>query len=525
MTRKVLVTEEVAPEAIAALEGRGYEVDVRLGATPEELEAIIEPYDALVIRSATKIDDKLLDAAKNLRIIGRAGVTVDNIDLEAAVAHDVIVCNAPTSNIISAAEHTMALMLAAARKIPQANALVHSGKWERHRFMGSELYGKTLAIFGLGRVGSAVAERARAFGMNLIAFDPYCSDDRAAKLGVRLFDNVDEVIEQADIITVHLPRTSDTVGMFGPKEFSKMKTGVILINSARGGIYNIEALADFVAAGKVAAAAIDIFEEEPCTSSPLHDLENVILTPHISAVTHEAQVRAGEQIAEYVWAGLEGSIVPTAINPSVLPAEVIDDMRPYVNACRLTGRMLHELLGHVPQNVGISCQGTISDADPAPLVAGLVDGFVSYKASSATSPEDAFARALRHGINVSADSTESAQEFASAVRVTADGAELSMTLFGLDNAPRIISIMGYRVDIAPAQNALVFEYVDGPGRIGTIGTILGEAGINITTMQIGTKPEEQCALVYMNIEGEVSDQVLESLKAAIDFKSIWHLAL
>lgn len=523
MTRKVLVTEQIADEAIAALKGRGYEVDVRLDLTHEELKGIIAPYDALVVRSATKVTDDLLDEAKSLRIIGRAGVTVDNVDLESAVSHNVIVCNSPNSNIISAAEHTMALMLAAARMIPQANESMHGGIWKRHCFMGSELFGKTLAIFGLGRVGSAVAERARAFGMDLIAHDPYCSDDRAVKLDVDLYDDIDEVISQADFITVHLPRTANTVGMFGSKEFAKMKKGVILINSARGGIYNIDSMADFIAAGKIAAAAIDVFEEEPCPNSPLHGLDNVILTPHISAVTKEALVRAGLEIAEYVWAGLEGSIVPTAITPATLPAEVMDEVHPYVNACRLSGRMLRCMMGGVPERASLECEGAIKDVDPAPLVAGLVDGLIS--AASVTSPDDAFARASRHGIEVLTDSHISAREFASAVCIVADDLEVSMTLFGLDNAPRIISIMGYRIDVAPAQHSIVFEYADAPGRIGTIGTILGGAGINISTMQIGTKVEEGSALVFINVEQPIDEGTLSKLAEAIEFTGMWTIEL
>ncbi len=525
MAKKVLVAEEVAREAIEALEGRGYEVDVKPDLAPEDLKAAIGPYDALIVRSATRVTSDLLDAAENLKIIGRAGVTVDNIDLEAAAEHDVIVCNAPASNIISAAEHTMALMLAAARRIPQANALVHDGKWQRHRFMGVELYDKTLAIFGLGRVGSAVAERAAAFGMNVVAYDPYCSEERASSLGVQLSDDMCEVIEQADFITVHLPRTSDTVGMFGRKEFARMKTGVVLVNSARAGIYDVEALADFVAAGKIAAAAIDVFEEEPCCSSPLHGVENVILTPHISAVTKEAQVRAGEQIAEYVWQGLEGSIVPTAINASPLPPDVMDAVGPYVPACQMAGRVIGQILGATPKALHLEAAGSIADADPAILLAGALDGIVSYKNIGTPSLKDTMERAERHGIRVESSAGQDARGFSSAVRVKADEAEIACTLYGLDKTARIINMMGYDIDISPAQQSLVFEYVDAPGRIGVIGTILGEAGINITTMQIGNKTAERCALVYVNVEGDVDDEVLAALRGAVDLKNIWHLRL
>lgn len=525
MTKKVLITEEIAEEGIEALKTRGYDVDVKLGLSEDEIKEVIEPYDGLIIRSATKITSDLLDRAPSLKIIGRAGVTVDNIDLDAADDHGVIVCNAPSSNIISAAEHTMALMLAAARMIPQANALVHGGGWKRHCFMGTELYGKTLAIFGLGRVGSAVAERARAFGMRLIAYDPYCSSERAEQLGVSLYDSMDEVIPQADIITVHLPRTADTLGMFGPEEFAAMKTGVILVNSARGGIYDIESLADFVAAGKIGAAAIDVFEEEPCVASPLHGMDQVILTPHISAVTKEAQVRAGKQIAEYVWEGLEGSIVPTAITVSSLPPEVMDNIRPYIHACKTMGRMVVELLGHMPKRLEVILEGALSDGNPDPLVGGVVDGIISYKDLGVLAHDGASSTAGRHGIHVESASKEDAGEFASCVRIKADEVELAATLYGMDRSPRIVSVMGYKIDIAPAKDSLVFEYVDGPGRIGVIGTILGERGINITTMQIGTKPEEQCALVYINIEGEIDDDVMDALRESIDLKNIWHISI
>lgn len=525
MPAKVLITERIAQEGIDAITSKGYNVDVRLDLTEDALIDIIEPYDALVIRSATKITSRLLDAAKNLKIIGRAGVTVDNIDLDAAAEHGVIVCNAPTSNIISAAEHTMALMLAAARHVAQANESMHAGKWERHEFQGIELYGKTLAIFGLGRVGSAVATRAAAFGMRLIAYDPYCSPERAGELDVELYEDMNDVIKEADIITVHLPRTSDTLGMFTAKEFAAMKNGVILINSARGGIYDVDSLADFVAAGKIAAAAIDIFEEEPCTSSPLHELDNVILTPHISAVTKEAQINAGCQIAEYIWAGLEGSIVPTAINATSLPPEVIDRIRPYIPACKMMGRIIHEILGRVPKRLEIVLEGDMSDEGADPLIAGAISGLIAYKQVCPADGGDAVSLASRHGIKTVTSTKDNAGEYASAVRIKADDVEIASTLYGVDRLSRIISILGYKIDITPAKYSLIFEYVDGPGRIGVIGKILGDAGINITTMQIGNKPEEKCALVYMNVEGDVNDDVIETLRNSIDLKNVWNINL
>lgn len=524
MTAKVLVTEKIADEGLDILKNRGYDVVELLDAQPDALKAAIADADALIVRSATHVTPELLDAAKNLKIIGRAGVTVDNIDIEAANERGIIVCNAPTSNIISAAEHTMALLLACARNVCQANASVHSGSWARHRFMGCELFGKTLAIFGLGRIGSLVAERARAFGMEVIAHDPYCSPERAAQLDVTLVDAMEDILPVADFITVHLPLTQDTYGLFGAEEFAAMKNGVILINPARGGIFQIDPLADFVAAGKVAAVGIDVFEEEPCTDSPLHEFDNAILTPHISAVTHEAQVRAGTEIAEYVWAGLEGSIVPTAINPSGIPPEVLDAVRPYIPAAKMAGRMVSSLVG-MPKQVSIQLEGAIADADPAPLVAGVVDGILRYKDIGAVSLDNARTMASRHGVEVTTATAPEAQGYESAIRIKADGMEVAFTLYGLDQLPRLIAFNGYHIDIEPALEALIFEYVDSPGRIGIIGTILGEAGINITTMQIGTKPEEKCALVYMNIEGEVTPEVMEQLEGAMEYRNIWKLSL
>ncbi|MCI8468499.1 MAG: phosphoglycerate dehydrogenase [Eggerthellaceae bacterium] len=523
--KRVLVTERIADEGLDILRRKGYAVDVRLDLTPEELSACIAPYDALIVRSQTAVTPEVLDAADNLKIIGRAGVTFDNIDVEAASARGIVVCNAPTSNIVSAAEHTMALLLACARQLPQADAAMHAGRWDRAELTGTELFQKTLAIFGLGRIGGLVAERARGFGMRLVGYDPYCSPERAAALGVELFDSVDDILPLADFITVHLPKTAETIGMFGPEQFAAMRDGVILVNNARGGIFDVASLADFVAAGKVAAVGLDVFEEEPCLDSPLHEFSNALLTPHIAAVTREAQVRAGSQIAEYVWEGLEGSIVPTAVNAAPLPPEVMDAVGPYVPACQMAGRVIAQILGATPKVLRLEAAGAVADADPAILVAGALDGLLSYRRIGSVSAANAQAVADRHGIRVETEALPDAGEYASAVRVWADGVEVGVTLYGANQAPRIISLLGYKIDIALGKQCLVFEYVDAPGRVGAIGTILGQADVNITTMQIGDKPAEQCALVLMNVEGDVTDDVLAQLRAAIDLRNLWSIGL
>ena len=523
--KRILVTDPIADEGLAILRRKGYEVDEKFGLTEEELIACVKDYDALIVRSGTKITAPVLDAASRLKIIGRAGVTVDSIDVAAASEHGVVVCNAPVSNIVSTAEHTMALLLACARKLPQANASVHEGRWERAEYTGTELYHKTLAIFGLGRVGGLVAERARAFGMHVVGYDPYCNPERANALGVELYASIEDILPIADFITVHLPRTPETIGMFGPEEFAAMKEGVILVNPARGGIYQEKSLADFLAAGKIAAVGLDVYDEEPAVDSPFAEFPQALLTPHVAPVTHEAQVRAGKQIAEYVWEGLEGSIVSTALNSASQPSEVIDVVGPYVSACKLAGAMLSQFLGKMPKTLRLEMAGSVADADSAYLVAGVLDGMLSYRSVGNVSPSNARQVATRHGIEVACESLPDAGEYASSVRIVADGVDVGVTLFGMEQRARIIALNGYKIDIAPAKQGLVFEYVDAPGRVGTIGTILGEAGVNITTMQIGTNPDEARALIYMNVEGFVDEAVLNQLREAIDLTNLWYIAL
>lgn len=525
MTKKILVPEKLAESGLSILRDNGYEVDVKLDLSPEELIQVISEYDALIVRSATQVTREVIEAGSNLSVIGRAGVGVDNVDVEAATEQGVIVCNAPFSNIVSAAEQTICLMLACARKTPQAYISMHEGKWERSQLVGAEMYQKTLAIVGLGRIGGLVAERARAFGMELIGYDPYCTPERAKEIGVTLYETVDELLPLADFITVHLPKTKETIGMFGPEQYTAMKDGVILVNTARGGIYDVDSLADFIKSGKVAAAGIDVYAKEPCTESPLHGLENVILTPHLGASTKEAQDRAGSQIAEYVSAGLEGAIVPTAVNMAPVPPEVMAVVGPYVPACQMMGALLTQVNDELPQYLKITAAGTLEGADLSILAASALDGiFVNHPTTSVT-PVNADAVARGNGIEVATASVKDAQEYSSTVALSADGEEIVCTLSGATQTPRIVSLFGYDIEVVPSETSLIFEYVDSPGRVGTIGTILGDEGINITTMQVGLKPQEQNALVFMNVEGEVTEDILDKLRNAIDLKNLWLVKL
>lgn len=525
MTIKVLVAEKLAEEGIKILQSKGYEVDVILDLTPEQLIETVPAYDALIVRSATQATREVIEAGKNLKIIGRAGVGVDNVDVEAATQNGIIVCNAPLSNVISAAEQTLCLMLACARKTPQAYASMRAGKWERSKFVGVELFEKTLAVFGLGRIGGLVVERAKSFGMDVVGYDPYCSPERAKELGITLYDKLEEVIPLGDFITVHLPKTSETIGMFGPEQYAAMKDGVILVNTARGGIYDIASLADFVAAGKIGAVGIDVYEKEPCMDSPLVEFENVILTPHLGASTKEAQTRAGTQIAEYVAAGLSGSIVATAVNMAPVPPEVMDVVGPYIPACQMMGSLIAQISDRMPSSIKIKAAGTVADADLSLLTVGVLGGLLTEENTSHVSPVNADAVALRHGIRFEMSTRPSAQEYASSVTLEADGLEVSCTLAGAAQTPRIVSLLGYPMEVVPKGYALLLEYVDKPGLIGTIGTILGNEGINITTMQVGMKADAKNALVYMNIEGIATDAILDKLRAAIPLNKVWSIQL
>ena len=525
MAMKVLVAEKIAQEGIDVLNSKGYEVDVKLKLSRFELLRVIGEYDALIVRGRVKVDAELFEAATKLKVVGRAGVGVDNIDIDSATQHGVIVCNAPTSNIISAAELTMGLMLACARNIATADATMKAGQWERSRFTGVELQHKTLAIFGLGRVGRLVAVRAHAFGMNVIAHDPFCSRDLAESTGVKLYENIDDVLPIADFITVHLPKTETTIGMFGPEEFAKMKDGVIVVNAARGGIFNVKALSDFVAAGKVRAAAVDVWEEEPCLGSPLHEFEQCTITPHLGANTEEAQKRAGTQIAEYVDLGLQGALVPTALNIAPTPPEAVDLVAPYIPACQLMGSMMVQVNGRVAKRMKVTAAGDFGAGDLASLTAGFLDGMLSYRTNRRVTPANVEELAVRHGISITNKHYPTALEFNSYVRLQADGNTVSCTLISPDDTPQIVELLGYRVDMEFTGKTLIFEYVDGPGRMGVIGTILGDAGISINTMKIAKKEGTDTALVYMNVDQPVPTGILEELREKVQPTNLWYINL
>ena len=527
---KILVAEKIADGGIELLKKAGHQVDVKLDLSPEELVATIPSYEALIVRSATQASREVIEAGVNLKIVGRAGVGVDNVDVAAATERGVIVCNAPTSNVVSACEQTFALLLACARRTPQASASMKEHKWDRGKFSGNELYQKTLAIVGLGRIGGLVAKRARAFEMNLIGFDPYATPERAAEIGVTLYDNLDELLPKADFITVHLPKTKETIGMFAAEQFAKMKDGVYLVNTARGGIYDMQALADAVKSGKVAGAGIDVYEKEPCTESPLHDLEQVILTPHLGASTKEAQARAGMQIAEDVLMGLEGKMVPTAVNVALVPDDVMTAVKPYIEASQTTGVILAQLADAPIESMTVRVFGDLANNDVSLLGTAALRGIFSISSDDPVNFVNANYIAEQRGVTVKVESSPVRSEYASKVsfeaRAGSQVVEVSITTSGPDEDLRIISVLGYKLDLIPGKYIFIQKYEDKPGQLGLIGTILGKANINISTMEVGVREEKtRMALILMNVDDPVPPAVREEIKEAVGVTEGWFIQL
>lgn len=525
---KVLVAEKIAPSGIERLKAH-FQVDVKTDMTPEELVATIPDYDALIVRSATKATREVIEAGTSLKIIGRAGVGVDNVDVAAATERGIVVCNAPTSNIISAAEHTIALMLAQSRNIPQASASMKQGKWERSKFTGSEVYEKTLAVIGLGRIGTLVAERARGLGMRLIGYDPYISEDRAAAMGVELYESIDDLLPIADYITVHLPKTKETIGMFGAAQFAKMRDGVRLMNTARGGIYQMDALADALRSGKVASCGIDVYEVEPCTDSPLIEFEQAILTPHLGASTEEAQDRAGEQIAEYVMAGLLGELVPTAVNIAPVAPEVMEVVRPWMGLAENLGRMVEQVVrGHVG-GLEVRFLGGLAELDTRILTTSVLMGLLSRVTQESVNFVNAGLYAEQRGIKVTDTRQAESHDYVNMIEVKAvtDAGEVAVgaTLIGMRNEPRLVSLYEFDIDMAPSKYMAFFKYADRPGMIGKVGTLLGANDINIASMQVGRTKRAGSAVMGINVDTPIGPELLTEIVDEAGIEDAWSVEL
>ncbi|HKJ57556.1 MAG TPA: phosphoglycerate dehydrogenase [Nitriliruptoraceae bacterium] len=523
---RILVADKLSDAGVAAL-ADGHDVDVKTGLTTPELLATIPDYDAVVVRSATAIDADVIAAGTNLKVIGRAGVGLDNVDIAAATEAGVIVCNAPQSNIISAAEHTMALITSSARNIPQAHAALVTGSWERNKWSGTELFGKTLGILGLGRIGSLVAQRAAGFGMRLVAYDPFVSPEQAARKGVELRTTVEEVLVEADVLTIHLPRNADTVGLLDAGRLAKMKSTARLVNVARGGIVVEEDLADALRDGVIAGAALDVFDAEPTTSSPLFDLSNVVVTPHLGASTTEAQDKAGTQVAEAVKLALAGEFVPTAVNVEGGPVD--EDLKPYLGLGEVLGRVFAGLSDASGGEISIEYVGDIAARDTSSVGLAVMRGALAPGCSQPVTFVNAPLLARDRGLKVRETTAPDAESYVSLVRV--EGHDRGGNLVRVagtvlsSGRQRLVEVWSSDMDIEPSEHMAFFRYADRPGVMGAVGTMLGRRNVNIAAAQVGRVADPAEAVMALALDAAVAPGVLEEIGAEIGADTVRSVTL
>ena len=517
---RILVTEELAPAGLEALRAAGHDTDVRLGLTPDELLESVPGAAALVVRSATAVTQAVLAAGRDLVVVGRAGIGLDNVDVDAATRRGVMVVNAPQSNVLSAAEHTLALLLAQARNVPQAHAALKDGKWERSRWQGVELHGKTLGVVGLGRIGSLVAQRAHAFGMHLLAYDPYVSPDRARAMGIELLP-LDDVVRRSDFLTLHVAKTPETTGLVDRELLSTAKPGLRIVNAARGGVIDEAALAWALDEGIVAGAALDVFADEPTTSSPLFAHDAVVVTPHLGASTAEAQDKAGVTIAEQVVLALAGEFVPFAVN--VGATEASETVRPFLPLAERLGSLFGRLNAGLPPVLEVTYEGQLADYDTRILTLSVLRGLFGAVADEPVTYVNALPLARERGLEVRETASSTPRAFVDLVTVGGGDHVLAGTLVGLRHEPRIVMLDDHTLDMRPARHMLVVRNDDRPGMIGLVGTMLGDAGVNIRDMDVGESPEGRAALMVLAVGSPVPSEVLERLAAAPGIHSVHSL--
>jgi D-3-phosphoglycerate dehydrogenase / 2-oxoglutarate reductase len=512
----VLVAEELSPAAIAQLEA-DFEVRHTDGADRAALLPALADADAVIIRSATTIDAEALAAAPKLRVVARAGVGLDNVDVEAATKAGVMVVNAPSSNIVSAAEHAVALLLSVARNVPQAAASLKAGQWKRSAFTGVELQDKVVGILGLGRIGVLVAQRLASFGMKVVAFDPYVPAARAAQLGVRLV-SLDDLLAESDFITVHLPKNAETLGLIGDRELHLAKPGVRVVNAARGGIVDEHALALALKDGRVAGAGIDVYATEPCTDSPLFGFANVVATPHLGASTSEAQEKAGTQVARSVRLALAGEFVPDAVNVQGGPVD--EDVRPGLPLAEKLGRIFTALAGTVATRIEVEVRGEIVSHDVRVLQLAALKGVFSGVVEKAVTYVNAPLLATERGVEVSLVTEAESPDWRNLITLRGtlpQGQQISVggTVTGRRQLEKLVEVNGFDMEIAPAEHMVFLTYTDRPGIVGTVGQILGSEGINIAGMQVCRDARGGDALIVLSVDSAIPPAVLDDISSTI----------
>ena len=519
---RVLVAEKIADIGVAKLRHAGHDVEVRTGMSPDELLEAVSGMEALIIRSATQVTAEVLEAGSDLVIVGRAGVGLDNVDVDAATDHGVLVVNDTLSNIISAAEHTMALILAQARNIPQAHAALTDGRWERGRWEGIELSDKTLGILGLGRIGRLVAERAMGFAMRVIASDPYVSEEVALH-SVMALVSLEELVAQSDFITIHVARTPETVGLINSDLLKRAKPNLRIVNVSRGGIVDEADLAEAVASGRIAGAALDVFDGEPITESPLFDLDSVVVTPHLGASTEEAQSKAGDAIAEQVMLALAGEFVPAAVN---VPAKNVPDvLRPYLPLAEQLGRLFGNLCDRLPEVLEVELIGEIGKPDNTVAVMSAVKGLLSAVSDMQVSYVNAMDMAKEKGMEVRAVSTPTSKDHVNLLTVQGGGHSLGGRLTGARQEPVLVLADDHSLHMPPAQHMILIANEDRPGMIGAVGTLLGDAGININDMDVGKSPTGEGASMVIATSQPLPKAVADALVAIDGVQAARYLGL
>ncbi len=518
---KVLVTETIGKEGIDIL-SRHAEVDVRTGLKPEELVGIIKDYEALVVRSQTRVTAEVIRAGRKLLVIGRAGVGVDNIDVEEATAHAIVVVNAPTGNTVSAAEHTIGLMFALARNIPQANASLKSGQWRRNDFMGIELRNKTLGLVGLGNVGTEVARRARGLEMRVLGYDPFVSPDHARKMQIEPVP-LDQVLREADFISLHVPLNDSTRGIIGARQIAMMKPGACLINAARGGLIDEDALVKAVHEKKIRGAAIDVFVEEPITSSILFNEERIIVTPHLGASTVEAQALAARDVAEQIVTVLKGQPARYAVNAPFIPAETLTVVSPFIRAASTAARLVAQLADGQMTSVKIKYEGEIANQDTNVIKAAILGGLLSRVTEERINLVNANLVAAKRGLDVLEQKLTTCENYASliTIEVSTTAGSIAVATTVLRSETHIVRVNDYWIDFVPTGGYFLFsDHQDRPGLIGAVGKITGDANINISYMHLGRLKPRGEALMVLALDEALPEKFQQQILAIPDVHTV-----
>jgi D-3-phosphoglycerate dehydrogenase / 2-oxoglutarate reductase len=505
---RVLVREEIAPAGVELLKAR-FDVDED---RDSDLAEIIANYDAIIVRSATKLTVELIDKAERLKVIGRAGVGVDNVDVDAATRRGIVVANTPDSTVVSAAEHTIGLLVALSRNIPQAHAALKQGRWERSKYGGVELAEKTLGVFGFGRIGQQVARRALGLGMRVLAYDPFVPPERFRELGVEPADSPEHLYATADFLTLHSPLNTETRGLIGTQALAAMRDGVRIVNAARGELIDEQALLEALQSGKVAGAALDVYVKEPYTG-PLLALDNVVVTPHLAASTEEAQDRAGLIVAEQVAAALDGGLVTNAVNIPVIGAESLEVLGPYIPLAARLGRLAMGLAEGKARRIELTYFGGLAEHDTRLLTVAALNGAFEGRADRTVNYVNAPLVAAERGIEVREERAAQARDFTNLIRVDVDGLRVSGTLIGSEDRQWLVSALGYELDLELAPEMVFCGYSDVPGVIGRVGTLFGDAGVNIASIAVSRTNKGDKALMALSIDTPAPPELVEALLA------------